>query len=361
MDTTPRPTPRRLLAAVLALVVALVALGAGSSAPVGAAPPGSTKIVGNIGYDMPGPTGTHRLIFRPENPDLPITAFSIERWDVTKTEKLTTYGFTGPDLDPTYTITGLPDDVAFQYRVKVKNAEGWGSFGDFEAMKIWPGKTYYRPFSSEIDLIERQLFDFFGPDTGNAAGYWWGQIDDVDDVAAFLDHLATSDTRANRLKVVRLYFAYFDRAAEPAGLAYWEHQLETGAKTLSQVSSAFAGSPEYQALYGNTTNQKFVTLVYQNVLFRNPAPNEVAYWKGQLDQGLTTRGKVMIGFSESPEGRTLRKGDAVVADLWATMMREPATPGLLASYGPYVQVGGSAGSLAVMLLPLNDYVAYYAD
>ncbi|HEX7133084.1 MAG TPA: DUF4214 domain-containing protein, partial [Iamia sp.] len=358
--STTHPTARRIATALLALVVALVALGIGGGAPAGAATPGFTKIVGHVGYDMPGPTGHHRLIFSPDNTDSPITGLSIERWNADKTEKLTTYGYTGPDIDPTYTISGMPDGVVFQYRVKLENADGWGNFGDFEPIKIWADKGYHRPFQSEADLVDRQISDFLGPDVPMASGYWQTQIDEIDDVAFFLDHLQTNSARANRLKVVRLYFAYFDRAAEPAGLDYWQDRLDTGTSTLSHVSSAFAASPEFKAIYGNTTNQKFVTLVYQNVLFRNPAPNEVAYWKGQLDQGLTTRGKVMIGFSESAEGKLLRKGDTVVADLWATMMREPATPGLLDAYSPYIQVGGSAGSLAAMLLPLNDYSAYYA-
>jgi hypothetical protein len=361
MDITTTSTIRRLAASAVGAAVAVCGLGLGLGVnPVAAAPPGAADIDGHIGYDMPGPTGHHRLIFSPENTDKPITGYSIERWNADKTEKLTTYSFTGPDIDPTHTIKGLPDGVVHQYRVKLKNADGWGSFSDFEPIKIWPGDGYDQPFDSEADLVDRQISDFLGPDVPMASGYWQTQIDEADDVAFFLDHLQGNSARANRLKVVRLYFAYFDRAAEPAGLDYWQDRLDQGTSTLSHVSSAFAASPEFTSIYGNTTNQKFVTLVYQNVLFRDPAPNEVAYWKGQLDQGLTTRGKVMIGFSESAEGKLLRKGDTVVADLWATMMREPATSGLLASYSPYVQVGGSAGSLAVMLLPLNDYVAYYA-
>jgi hypothetical protein len=359
--TTPS-TIRRLAASAVGAAVALTGLGLGLGAsPAGAAPPGTADIDGAIGYDMPGPTGHHRLIFSPENPDLPITGFTIERWNATKTEKLTSYGFDGSDLDPTYTISGMPDGVVFQYRVKVRNADGWGAFGDFEPIKIWPGEGYDRPFYSEEDLVDRQIFDFLGPGVPMASGFWQTQIEDADDVALFLDHIQGDDARANRLKVIRLYFAYFDRAAEPSGLAYWQQRLDSGSATLSKVSSAFAGSPEFNALYGNTTNQQFVTLVYQNVLGRNPAPNEVAYWKGQLDQGLTTRGKVMIGFSESAEGKHLRRGDTVVADLWATMMRKPATDGHVDAYSPYIEVGGTPGSLAVMLLPLNTYVSYYAD
>ena len=161
--------------------------------------------------------------------------------------------------------------------------------------------------------------------------------------------------------MIRLYKAYYLRAPEPSGLNYWADQMPTGKTTINKMSEFFAKSNEFKLLYGDKNNAQFVSLVYQNVLDRNPSVSDLAYWKGQLDQGLTTRGKVMIGFSESAEGKQLRKGDAVVADLWATMMREPATSGLLDSYSPYIQVGGSVGSLAVMLLPLNDYTPYIGD
>ena len=42
--------------------------------------------------------------------------------------------------------------------------------------------------------------------------------------------------------VVRLYLAYFDRAPGPAGLGYWQHRLDMGTSTLSQVSASFAAS-----------------------------------------------------------------------------------------------------------------------
>ena len=44
-----------------------------------------------------------------------------------------------------------------------------------------------------------------------------------------------------------------------------------------------------------------MTLVYNNVLGRAPDSVGFAYWTGQLNGGLMTRGQVMVGFSESPE------------------------------------------------------------
>ena len=58
---------------------------------------------------------------------------------------------------------------------------------------------------------------------------------------------------------------------------------------------------EFKTMYGNLTNGQFVTLVYQNVLDRNPKPADHAYWKGQLDQGVINRGRLMTLFSESAE------------------------------------------------------------
>ena len=44
-----------------------------------------------------------------------------------------------------------------------------------------------------------------------------------------------------------------------------------------------------------------MTIVYQNVLHREPDPDGFAYWLAGLDSGKFGRGQMMIGFSESPE------------------------------------------------------------
>lgn len=47
-----------------------------------------------------------------------------------------------------------------------------------------------------------------------------------------------------------------------------------------------------------------MTLLYENVLGREPDPTGLADWTGQLASG-STRGQILIGFSESQEGIAL--------------------------------------------------------
>ena len=97
-----------------------------------------------------------------------------------------------------------------------------------------------------------------------------------------------------------------------------------------------------------------MTLVYQNVLDRDPSPADLSYWKGQLDQGKITRGKLMIHFSESAENKALVKGEVAVIDTWVTVMRD--VPGdNTPIYAGHIDGGGTMGDIALMLFPLVDY------
>lgn len=101
-------------------------------------------------------------------------------------------------------------------------------------------------------------------------------------------------------QVTRLYKAYFLRDPEPAGRAYWIGRMSGGMR-LEDISQFFAGSTEFKNRYGSLSNGAFIDLVYQNVLGRTPDPGGRAHWVGGLDTGRLQRGKVMVGFSESPE------------------------------------------------------------
>jgi hypothetical protein len=105
-----------------------------------------------------------------------------------------------------------------------------------------------------------------------------------------------------RAPLVRLYWAFFLRAPDKSGLDYWVGKLNAG-KKLAAVASQFAQSSEFQTKYGSASNAKFVTLVYENVLEREPDAAGLAYWVTRLDAGTKTRGDVMTNFSESGEGK----------------------------------------------------------
>ena len=102
-------------------------------------------------------------------------------------------------------------------------------------------------------------------------------------------------------QVTRLYDAAFDRAPDTSGLDYWTAQMSTG-MPLNTVAGHFIASPEFASLYGTApSNNQFVTLLYNNVLDRNPDSAGLNWWINQLESGLYNRVGALLGFSESPE------------------------------------------------------------
>jgi hypothetical protein len=102
--------------------------------------------------------------------------------------------------------------------------------------------------------------------------------------------------------ILRLYFAYFLRFPDAPGFEFWEGKYQSG-WGLSRISEFFAtAAPEFLELYGETSDEQFVDLLYLNVLDRDSAndPDGFNFWLGKLRQGIR-RGTVMLSFSESQE------------------------------------------------------------
>jgi uncharacterized protein (DUF1501 family) len=119
--------------------------------------------------------------------------------------------------------------------------------------------------------------------------------------------ITVSPKRKKRAEVARLYLAYFLREPDEEGYEYWVGVRESGA-SLGKISAEFAASPEFKQRYGSLNNRQFVQLVYGNVLRRNADSGGLNYWSGLLDAG-TSRGEVMVGFSESTEFQTRTESD----------------------------------------------------
>jgi hypothetical protein len=103
--------------------------------------------------------------------------------------------------------------------------------------------------------------------------------------------------------VSRLYMAAFRRVPDSGGLDNWVAYVRAG-NTLQSAADAFVASQEFQLTYGSLNDTQYVTLLYENVLGREPDPTGLATWTGDLGSGWT-RGQVLIGFSESQEGIAL--------------------------------------------------------
>jgi hypothetical protein len=100
----------------------------------------------------------------------------------------------------------------------------------------------------------------------------------------------------------RLYRAAFDRLPDQAGIDYWTAQLNAGMSLLT-AASCFILSTEFRSMYGEApTDDQFITLLYKNVLHREPDAGGWAYWMNAMTHGLT-QARVLVEFSESPENK----------------------------------------------------------
>ena len=88
--------------------------------------------------------------------------------------------------------------------------------------------------------------------------------------------------------IQELYVAYFNRPADPDGLAYWETVVAANNGNTAGVSAAFAASAEYKAEYDQLTISGVVSQIYQNLFNRAPDAAGLAYWvKGIQDKNFT--------------------------------------------------------------------------
>jgi uncharacterized protein (DUF1800 family) len=105
--------------------------------------------------------------------------------------------------------------------------------------------------------------------------------------------------------ITSYYQSILRRAPDPGGLAYWDSEAtrlrdagQDAKEAFIAMSSQFFDSAEYRGF--NRNNAAFVTDAYLAFFQRVPDSGGLAYWQGQLAQGLP-RGIVLAGFQFSAE------------------------------------------------------------
>jgi hypothetical protein len=87
------------------------------------------------------------------------------------------------------------------------------------------------------------------------------------------------------LTVSRAYIAYYGRAADPGGLAYWSNRLNNEGGDLSSIIQAFGYSQEFNDRFGDLGTQELIRNLYQQLFNRQPDPGGLAYYTGELTAG----------------------------------------------------------------------------
>ena len=89
------------------------------------------------------------------------------------------------------------------------------------------------------------------------------------------------------------YVVFFGRPADADGLAYWSGH--TGG--LPALHALFAASPEYASHFAGLSPVQQVSLVYRNLLNREPDAEGLAFWSGALGAGTLTTANLSYAIS----------------------------------------------------------------
>lgn len=100
-------------------------------------------------------------------------------------------------------------------------------------------------------------------------------------------------------QIQQLYIAYFGRPADPVGQAYWAGQVDAANGSIASVIAGFSASTESAALFGNKSSIDKVTAIYQNAFGRAPEPAGLAYWVAQLDSGKVSQAQASWTIQQS--------------------------------------------------------------
>ncbi|MDD2547704.1 MAG: SwmB domain-containing protein, partial [Burkholderiaceae bacterium] len=103
--------------------------------------------------------------------------------------------------------------------------------------------------------------------------------------------------------VQKLYIAYYGRPADVAGQTFWGDKLDAAQGSLVGIIDAFATSAEAQALYGaSSTARERVTVLYQNILGRNPDTAGLNYYVDQINRGKLSLGNAALSILDGVQG-----------------------------------------------------------
>lgn len=254
--------------------------------------------------------------------------------------------FSGASLNYLYAMNAA-GDVFDLSEVRNNSLNTGYSINYVKACATDPGPAM-PPFTSRAALVNQQYKDFFGRNaTASEQAYWAGTGYSATQIVNWF----VDQDGAKRGQLVRLYKAYYKRWPDAGGYDYWVTQMKNG-KGLTKVSDQFASTPEFRTMYGSLNNAQFVTLVYQNVLGRNPETDGFNYWVDQLNKKKVTRGGVMLKFSESPENKTKFALDSDYQGVTLRMLRRPATATELQQWKA---AGYDAHGLAAVIFASSEY------
>ena len=117
-------------------------------------------------------------------------------------------------------------------------------------------------------------------------------------IKAFEEHVPTCQKDSVESFVTRFYELCMDRDPDAAGLDGWTNDLLNQIQTGADVANGFIYSQEF--INKNTTNDEYLTILYETFFNRDPDQTGWDVWIAELNSG-KDRSYVLDGFLGSQE------------------------------------------------------------
>jgi hypothetical protein len=99
-----------------------------------------------------------------------------------------------------------------------------------------------------------------------------------------------------------LYVAYFNRPADPSGLAFWEPIVAAAKGNTAGVSAEFAKQPEYKVAYAGLSDDAIINQVYLNLFGRTVDLGGLNFWSPKLTAHLVTIDQIVTEVAKGAQG-----------------------------------------------------------
>jgi hypothetical protein len=225
------------------------------------------------------------------------------------------------------------------------------------------GATSFSVVLSDSAFVTQQYEDFLDrqPDPAGLNA-WLGALSAGTSRSQMIaDFMSSTEFSGKGLFVAQAYVGLLGRDADYNGFKAWLNWLENGSGTELGLVSAFLNSSEFQNNFGaNLTDTQFVTLMYQNVLLRQPDSGGVSAWVSYLASG-GTRPQVALGFLQSAEflGLTSTQNRVTVSLLYFDMLRRQPDSGGFNGWVAALNSGTSLVDVISGFLNSGEYSARF--
>lgn len=216
-------------------------------------------------------------------------------------------------------------------------------------------------FPTEEAFVDQTYRDLLGrgPDAGGLT-FWANEIRSGLPPESFVEEILLSAEFGGTIApVVRLYDSVFGRLPDENGLHFWVGEFRKG-DSLERLTERFIAGAEFDELSNAVTTEDVVAAVYGRSLGRTPDPEGLSFWTNGVDSGQFTLERFIVEVSESSEHQGLTRSRVQAVLVYLGLQQRTPEPGGLAFWTGQLDNGLPLRAFVADVLALPEYGSRFA-